>query len=200
MLLSGVVFNLFFKFKSKDEKNFILSIIGKFDMEKLKKVLEWIEKYVTNALPVLFLMLMVAIVFMQVFTRFVFSFSTRWAEELGRYLTIWMVFLAGCSALRKGQLVGIKFVVEKVPKKYKVLIELISNSLILFFLFIMTSFGIQLVLFNFTRKQWSPALQIPIGWIYLAIPISGIIMIIFIGYDLLFKIRSVHFKHLIKKD
>lgn len=182
------------------KKFFILSIIGQFDMEKLKKVLDWIEKYITNALPVLFLMLMVAIVFMQVFTRSVFSYSTRWAEELGRYLTIWMVFLAGCSALRRGQLVGIKFVVEKVPKKYKVLIELISNSLILFFLFIMTSFGTQLVQFNLARKQLSPALRIPIGWIYLAIPISGIIMIIFIGYNLLFNIRSVYYKYLTKKN
>ena len=168
-------------------------------MEKLKKLLDWIEKYITNALPVLFLMLMVVIIFMQVFTRFVFSFSFRWAEELGRYLVIWMVFLAGCSALRKGQLVGIKFVVEKMPKKYKVLIELISNILILFFLFIMTSFGTQLVQFNLARKQLSPALRIPIGWIYLAIPTSGIIMIIFISYDLLFKIRSVYYKYLTKK-
>ena len=169
-------------------------------MEKIKKMLDWIEKYITNALPILFLMLMVAIVFMQVFTRSVFSFSTRWAEELGRYLTIWMVFLAGCSALRRGHLVGIKFVVEKIPKKYKVLIELTSNSLILFFLFIMTSFGTKFVQFNLALNQLSPALRIPIGWIYLAIPISGIIMIIFIVYDLLFKIRSVYYKHLTKNN
>lgn len=169
-------------------------------MEKIKEVIDWIEKYVINTLPILFLILMVTIVFMQVFTRSVLGFSFRWAEELARYLTIWMVFLAGCSALRRGQLVGIKFVVEKVPKKYKILTELINDSLILFFLIIMTSFGIKLVLFNVTRKQLSPALRIPMGWIYLAIPISGIIMIIFISYDLLFKIRSVYYKYLAKNN
>lgn len=168
-------------------------------MEKIKEVIDWIEKYVINTLPILFLILMVTIVFMQVFSRSVLGFSFRWAEELARYLTVWMVFLAGCSALRRGQLVGIKFVVEKVPKKYKVLTELINDSLILFFLIIMTSFGIKLVLFNFTRKQLSPALRIPMGWIYLAIPVSGIIMIIFISYDLLFKIRSVYYAYSKKK-
>ena len=169
-------------------------------MEKIKEAIDWIEKYVTNVFPILFLILMVIIVFMQVFVRSVLGFSFRWAEELARYLTIWMVFLAGCSALRRGQLVGIKFVVEKVPKKYKILTELINDSLILFFLIIMTSFGIKLVLFNVTRKQLSPALRIPMGWIYLAIPISGIIMIIFISYDLLFKIRSVYYKYLAKNN
>jgi len=169
-------------------------------MEKFKRILDWIEKYVTNALPILFMIFMVAIIFMQVFTRTIFNYSTRWAEELGRYLTIWMVFLAGCSALRKGQLVGIKFIIEKVPEKYNVLVRFVSDSLILFFLSIMTLYGTKLVIFNFTRRQLSPALRIPIGWIYFAIPISGIIMILFVGYDLAYIIKPVFYRNSLKNS
>ena len=169
-------------------------------MEKFKRILDWIEKYITNALPILFMIFMVAIIFMQVFTRTIFNYSTRWAEELGRYLTIWMVFLAGCSALRKGQLVGLKFIIEKVPEKYNTSIRLVCDSLILFFLSIMTLYGIKLVMFNFARRQLSPALRIPIGWIYFAIPISGIIMILFVGYDLAYAIKPVFYRKPLKNS
>jgi TRAP-type C4-dicarboxylate transport system permease small subunit len=141
-------------------------------------------------ISVILLMVMVIIIFSQVFTRFVLDFSIRWSEELARYLMIWMVYLAGCTALRKGQLIGINFFIERFPRKYLIYIEILTACMIVFFLTVMTVYGAKLVKFGLVRQQLSPALQIPMGWIYLAIPISGCIMILFTVCDLVLRLVS----------
>ena len=107
-------------------------------MEKLKRILEWIEKNINGKISIFFLMVMVVIISAQVFTRFVLNFSISWSEELARFLMIWMVFLAGCIALQKGALVGINFTVEKLPKKIQAYVGMINDSLMIFFLLVMT--------------------------------------------------------------
>jgi len=165
-------------------------------MQKLIGVLDWVEKNVTSRIPVYMLMVMVVIIFSQVFTRFVLNFSIRWAEELGRFLMIWMVFLVGCTALRKGYLVGIRFAFDRIPEKVQPYVEVLTAGLMIVFLLVMTLYGAKLVQFSLARGQLSPALRIPIGWIYLAIPLSGVIMVLFTACDLLLRVAAIRCKDL----
>lgn len=148
-------------------------------MKRLKSYLEWIEQNIIIVIPIYCLYFIVIILFFQIISRTLFGYSVRWIEELGRYLTICMVFFAGIIALKRGQLVGIKYIYNRFPGKYQSYVSIIIDFLIFLFLIVMTYFGFKLSILNLIKGQLSPALRIPMGWIYLIIPLGGIFMIIF---------------------
>jgi TRAP-type transport system small permease protein len=48
----------------------------------------------------LLIMVMSAVIFYQVFSRFILKDSLRWSEELARYLMVWSVFIGSALAIR----------------------------------------------------------------------------------------------------
>ena len=53
------------------------------------------------------------IAFTQVICRYIFNSSLFWAEELIRYLFIWMFFLGAAEASRVGAHVGMDYFISK---------------------------------------------------------------------------------------
>ena len=61
----------------------------------MKRLLSWLNWFDRAAIIVL-LTLLVAVVFLQVASRFVFKLPIEWSEEMARFLFIWFCWL-GCS-------------------------------------------------------------------------------------------------------
>jgi TRAP-type C4-dicarboxylate transport system permease small subunit len=57
---------------------------------------------------------LVVVVVASVLFRYVFLSPITWSEEVGRYVMIWMGFLAASIAVRRGLHVGVDFVVHWV--------------------------------------------------------------------------------------
>ena len=140
------------------------------------KVLEWtlILLMAANVLNVLW----------QVFTRFVLKNPSSFTEELARYLLIWVGLLgAGYVAGQKMHL-AIDVVVNRFTGRVKRLTEyLIEVSIFIFALFVMVFGGIRLVIITLTLNQISAVLRIKLGYVYLVLPLSGLILMF---YSLLF--------------
>jgi TRAP-type C4-dicarboxylate transport system permease small subunit len=115
----------------------------------------------------------------QVFSRYVLNDPSSFTDELARYLMIWFG-LAGASFLfgKNGHLSITLFVDSFKGKKQKyahLLINLVSVS---FISLAMVKGGF--LLMGRTMTQLSPALQIPMAYVYSILPIAGITMIIYI--------------------
>jgi TRAP-type C4-dicarboxylate transport system permease small subunit len=116
----------------------------------------------------------------QVIARFVMRRPSPWTEELARMLLIWVSLLgASVAYARKGHL-GVDYFVGLLPTPAKRLVEFAGHALVIFFASaVMMYGGWQMVVRTLSLRQLSPALQIEMGHVYLAIPISGFFIVLF---------------------
>lgn len=70
------------------------------------------------------LMVMVAIILLQVFYRYVLGNALAWPEELARFLMLWATGLMAPTAYRRGSFVGIDMLVTYLPKSLDAAISL----------------------------------------------------------------------------
>ncbi|MCR8850514.1 TRAP transporter small permease [Rossellomorea sp. SC111] len=145
-------------------------------MRTLKTIGEGLEKLVMYL--VLFLMfVLVALVFIQVVLRYVFSSGMVWVEELDRYLFVWLMFLGIAMGVYKQRHIAITAVVDRLKgltKGIQLLVHIITGS----FFAVLCWQGIQFVEINMTGT--AAVLPINLGIIYSIIPVSGFIALIFV--------------------
>jgi C4-dicarboxylate transporter DctQ subunit len=111
------------------------------------------------------------ILFANVVARYVFNWGVPWAEELVRYEIIWMVFIGGSVAVRKGIHIGIDILATVSPPKTQTVIHLVINAISLLFCVFLTVIGFDLISQAKMSGQVAPALQVPIWIVQMAIPI-----------------------------
>jgi C4-dicarboxylate transporter DctQ subunit len=120
------------------------------------------------------MMAMLVIIFSAVTTRSLFNFSPVWAEESARYLMIWVCFLGGPLAVGIGGHVGVQVVMARLPLGLRKAVRLVTMAAIELFLVVVVTKAF--VLIDMISMQESPALRIPIYYVYLAVPIGCILL------------------------
>ena len=139
-------------------------------MDRLKKFYRQAFTVIITALFAGF----VVIAFAQVVFRYVIGYSLYWSEELARYLFVWVSFLGSVIALERGVHIGMDVVVTKLPPGPRRYVEIFSDVSVAAFLVFLTVQGLKMALRNMIQK--SPALQVPMGAVSLAIPVGTALM------------------------
>lgn len=142
----------------------------------------------TRVLGVLLIVLMVVLVLdvvWQVAARYLVKSPSSFTDELARFLLIWVGLFGSAYALGKKRHLAIDILPSRLTgKKKRRLNNLIQSLIILFSLTVLVIGGIRLVVITLTLDQTSAALGIPLGYIYLALPLSGLFMIYYGLLDL----------------
>lgn len=129
------------------------------------------------------IVLMVVMVFnvlWQVFTRFVLGAPATFTEELARYVLIWVGMLGAAYVAGKKMHLSIDFFTAKMTGAVKYWSEVfIQSCVFLFGLFGMVIGGVYLVYLTLLLEQTSAALQIPLGYVYIAIPAGGLLIMFY---------------------
>jgi TRAP-type C4-dicarboxylate transport system permease small subunit len=116
----------------------------------------------------------------QVFTRYVLSHPSSWTEELATYLMIWVGLLGASVALRRGAHLGIDYFVSHLSLPKRVLTEIFVFLVVaVFSALVLGMGGTNLVRETLARGQASPALGVQMGYVYLALPISGLFLTLY---------------------
>lgn len=140
-----------------------------------------IKSAIDKALGVILIILMVVLVLdvvWQVAARYLLKTPSSFTDELARFLLIWVGLFGAAYALGKKKHLSIDFLPEKLSGKNKRMLLIFINLLIVGFAFaVLVIGGIRLVYITLTLEQISPALRIPLGYIYLSLPLSGLFMI-----------------------
>jgi len=95
----------------------------------MKKIAKF-ESAVSN-LMALFLALMGILVFSNVVLRYFFNSGLTWAEEMSRFLFVWVVFLGAIGALKENNHLGFSTLVQALPPMLKKLCYIVSNILMI---------------------------------------------------------------------
>lgn len=131
---------------------------------------------VLRILIFIFTSLLVIIVGVGVFFRYVLHSTLHWATELPVFLFIWIVFLGGTVAFKEKLHVKLSFFVDKLPHKIRKMLDIVIFLLFAgFFVFILIT-GVEVVMVNMGSK--SEATKIPYGIVYICIPLSSLLMLI----------------------
>jgi TRAP-type transport system small permease protein len=155
--------------------------------EKLCARIDWVLRFITIAMFVT----MTTVVVLGILSRFTGLFAILWSEEVGRYLMIWMGFLGAVMALRRGQHIGVLYLVEKLPRALHNSMGLLVQSLCVYFLWFMVTEGVSLMRVVSRTEQASPMSDIPLYLIYGIIPITGILMIVQIVFSMVQTARGM---------
>jgi TRAP-type C4-dicarboxylate transport system permease small subunit len=126
-------------------------------------------------LVILMLAAMAVIVFANVVLRFFTDQSILWVEEASRYLMIWMTFAGAGLVLRHGGHIGIDTLQDRFPAQAAQIRALIFLLLLGFFAF-MVWIGLRYAIL--TWGQTTPVMEIPVGAVYLAMPLGFALMIV----------------------
>jgi TRAP-type C4-dicarboxylate transport system permease small subunit len=142
-----------------------------------------IKKVLDRSLEVL-VMVVVAVlvvdVLWQVFTRFILKNPSTWTEELAVFMLIWVSLLGAAVALNRGAHLGIDYFVGKLSPKKRLYTEVfVFLCISVFSLTVMVFGGIDLVISTLKLEQLSPALGVKVGYVYLAVPISGFFLVLY---------------------
>lgn len=143
----------------------------------MTRVLDRVHAFLLAAIAVLLAVLTVVVSY-QVFGRYVPVISRAlWTEEVARLCLEWTVFLGAAAAVRRGD----HFVIDMIPARLDARIarpvQLIALALVVLMSVIITIGGVGLA--RSGVDQISTTSGIPLVWAYAAIPVSGVLMVVF---------------------
>jgi TRAP-type C4-dicarboxylate transport system permease small subunit len=114
--------------------------------------------------------------------------SYIWTEELSRFVFIWMVMLGAMIALRDGTHFDVD-VWPTLKARPNAMLRIVTNLLILVFAGVYVYWGIEFVQFGW--NQSSELAELPMTYIFIAWPLSGITWVVFLGEQFLADIRII---------
>ncbi|TVP51411.1 MAG: TRAP transporter small permease [Mongoliibacter sp.] len=135
-----------------------------------------IDKIVSNAL--MFLMAaMVLNVTWQVLSRYVIQNPSSFTDELSRYMLIWLGMLGSAYVAGQDKHLAIDILPQKLEGKARNRLIILINVIVMSFAFFaMVLGGSNLVYITYILEQKSATLQMPLAFIYIIIPFSGLLV------------------------
>ncbi|MEI8673011.1 TRAP transporter small permease [Vibrio sp. SA48] len=136
---------------------------------------------------------LVVCVVWQVFSRYVLNTPSTFTDEVARFLFIWVGLMGAAYTLGQKRHLAIDLIAMKLenqPKKHAKLKLVINSISMIFASVIMVYGGSTLMLKTLQTGQMSPALGIEMGFVYAAIPLSGLFMMVFLAQDILVNIKE----------
>ena len=147
-----------------------------------------LRTYINKALEFLLVLIMgllTIVVLWQVIARYVMTNPSSWTEELARFLLVWVSILGAAYVSGQRAHIAIDLLQQRAKPKNKRKFQIVVDVfIILFALFVLVIGGFNLV--EITLHQISSAMRISVGYVYLVIPISGILIIIYSLLDIFY--------------
>lgn len=131
---------------------------------------------------------MIVVTLAQVIFRYLIKSPLPWSEELARYCFVWIVFLGGAIGLSRGVHLGVDLLVSRLPERLRTSLDVLTNAMIATFAGAVTWASLPVISMNMLQR--SPALGVPMAWIYLAIPVSMVLIILICAERILAVIRA----------
>ncbi len=154
-------------------------------MRKAYERLVWVLQVWTGALA----LAMLALVVVGVFYRYVVGEALSWYDEFAGYVLVWLTMYGSVVALAKRTHIGFETVVEKLPPRARQAAEVLATLCIMGFALVMVVAGWQLV----QGMSDDTAVSVPwirMAWVYSVMPISGGLMLLVCGVQLVEEIRG----------
>jgi len=143
---------------------------------KIKSVLDRSLEFLVG----LSMLVLVLDVLWGVFRRYILGHQSKWTDELATYLMIWVGLLGASVALNRRAHLGIDYFVGKMSIRTRLYTELFVFAVIALFSFLVLVYGGTVLTTRvLALNQITPALHLKMGYVYMALPISGVFLVLY---------------------
>ncbi len=124
------------------------------------------------------------IVMLQVIFRYVLNNPLAWTEEMARFLLIWIVLLGAAIGIKRKSHFSLDIVTKKFSQTAQDRLQFATDVFLFVLIFdVMVYNGVYLT--NLTLRQISPALHIPMSYVYSSVLAGGVLSCCYIMEDIL---------------
>jgi TRAP-type C4-dicarboxylate transport system permease small subunit len=135
----------------------------------------------------LILAVMTLAVFVQVLTRFTGLAGIDGIDEVPRYLFVWLVMIGAAAAMHRAEHTRLEYFEQRFSPRGQAVLTAVTNgvAMLLFLSLIRTSF----VLVPNAQFQTSAGLGLPLGYVYAAMPVGAVLIILPMAWRLVAALR-----------
>lgn len=123
------------------------------------------------------LALLVVILALQVFFRYVLHTGLTWSEEVSRFAFVWFVYISASLAAQRGTHIRVTLFLRWFPGGRRYALVLADAIWIVFNAFVVWA-GVLLIMRTLKYPVYSTALFLPLAWVYAVIPLAHALMIL----------------------
>lgn len=135
----------------------------------------WIVAHVEEIVGASLMAVLLIVVASSVFFRYVLNAPFAWTEEVALALFVWMVFVGSAAVVKSGGQVAVDILFVKLPKSFQRILLLVADVIVIGVLVAIIWLGWAYAWDE--RESYTLALKVPLFWIYLAIPVGGVLML-----------------------
>lgn len=146
-------------------------------MEALHKVRNSLMKVLGLCIIVLFAVMTIIGTY-QIVTRYFFNRPSTVSEELLTYSFTWMALLASAYVFGKRDHMRMGFLADKLTGSGRKCLEIAIDALTFVFAAVVMVYG-GIAITKLTMIQTTASLRIPMGYIYMIVPVTGILIMVF---------------------
>lgn len=144
-------------------------------LKKYSAFLDQIDKVLCLLLGALSAAMVIVILY-QVVLRYCFAAANVWAEELARFMFVWVATLGASVAIRRNVHLRVDLIVDILKPRPRYILQIVTYTLILLFLLYLCQLGVDLM--GRTMINKSAGLRVPMAVPYAAIPVGGAFMVL----------------------
>ena len=123
------------------------------------------------------LVALLLVVLLQVFGRWLGK-SFAWTEETTRFLFIWMMFIAVAAGFNRAESARVTVLIQVLPRFIQKFCTLLYFVFSIAFFCFMAKYGFELTMQKFAINEMGAAVALPLGFIMVCVPISGVLGVI----------------------
>jgi len=134
------------------------------------------------------LIVIVALVFSNVIGRYFLHAPLRWSDEVAQFLFFWLSYLGALAALMGGRHYSFPNLIDLLPVKLRLAAKTVSDFIVLAMLALLVWGGVVLV--NMLQHQRSAAIDLPVYYVYAALPLVSFLMALVVVYQMVARLRG----------
>ncbi|GAB7079420.1 TRAP transporter small permease [Megalodesulfovibrio paquesii] len=155
------------------------------------RALKFLDAYFEEIIVITMLSGMTFLVGLQVIMRYVMQNSLSWSEELSRYMFIWLVNIGISYGVRTKRHISVDVLNTILPRNKAAYLSIIADLLFLCFALIVIFNGADVAQRIMKTGQASPALEIPMCFVYGALPVGFSLVCIRLVQSMVIKIGLI---------
>jgi TRAP-type C4-dicarboxylate transport system permease small subunit len=150
-------------------------------------IVKFSVKYFEELISGSFMVLMFLATVSNVVARYFFGESIQWAEEFSRYAFIWIIFLGAVVCTKHKRHISIDSVVKLLPAPVQPWVNCVTELLVSALMVIIIWYG---SLLTQNATQTTATLNVPQYIIYMVVPASGVLGLLYSLGDLRSHLRE----------
>ncbi len=123
------------------------------------------------------MVVLVADVFLGVFSRYVMRSTFQWYDEVARLSFVWLIFLGAALGVKRGTHFRLHLLRDRLASGTRRVVDVIVMLVVIAFAGVMLAGGVALA--PMVQSQVTDAMEISMLWFFAALPVGGALMILY---------------------